>query len=246
MTKELEDIELPPMLDARKRRPLTREQQARVDAAMAKPAAAKQDASTVAFLEKQKAETARKREIAKARKAAPSPSTAMPLVGKAAIAAIEGGARMKVGPREEKLRAMRAGTSAGASAAAKSAPTKSAKPKESTMDASTETTTAKKPKAPAKPKAVKTKKAKAKTPAAKPRKPAARAKGAAREKADGVRPGTKLALVVDLLKRTEGCTTKDILTACDWPSVSVPQQAKAAGLTLRKVKEGSVTRYFAE
>lgn len=61
----------------------------------------------------------------------------------------------------------------------------------------------------------------------------------------GVRPGSKLEAIVGLLTRPEGCTTKDVLAATGWPSVSMPQQAKAAGLTLRKEKVGGVTRYSA-
>jgi hypothetical protein len=61
-----------------------------------------------------------------------------------------------------------------------------------------------------------------------------------------VRPGSKAAAIADLLRRPEGCTTADVLKATGWPSVSLNQQATAAGLTLRKVKEGRITRYFAE
>lgn len=60
-----------------------------------------------------------------------------------------------------------------------------------------------------------------------------------------VRPGSKLEIVVELLIRKGGCTTADILAATGWPSVSVPQQAKAAGLTLRKEKKDGVTVYSA-
>ena len=61
------------------------------------------------------------------------------------------------------------------------------------------------------------------------------------------KPGekTKVELIADLLRRKSGCTTKDVLAACNWPAVSMPQQAKAAGIKLRKVKEGKITRYFA-
>lgn len=60
----------------------------------------------------------------------------------------------------------------------------------------------------------------------------------------GPREGSKLAIVVGLLTRPEGCTTKEVLDATGWPTVSMPQQAKAAGLTLRKEKDGKVSRYF--
>lgn len=121
------------------------------------------------------------------------------------------------GPKEAQLRASRADrTEPKASAAAE--PTK-------------ESTVSKKTKTEAKPAKAK-KENKVKT-----------AKTAA---ADGIRPGTKLALVVDLLKRPEGCTTKDVLNATGWPAVSMPQQAKAAGIKLKKEKkEGDVTRYYA-
>lgn len=57
---------------------------------------------------------------------------------------------------------------------------------------------------------------------------------------------SKVAAIAALLTRPEGTTTAEILKATGWPSVSVPQQAKAAGLKLRKEKEkGSPTRYFA-
>ena len=72
------------------------------------------------------------------------------------------------------------------------------------------------------------------------------AKSAARSAARAVRPGSKLETVVGLLTRKGGCTAKDVLAATGWPTVSLPQQAKAAGLTLRKEKpEDGPTRYFA-
>lgn len=92
-----------------------------------------------------------------------------------------------------------------------------------------------KPKRPAKTKA-----------AAKPKAPAKgkKADGAKKPAAAKAKGSTKVEIIAGLLTRKEGCTTADILAACKWPSVSVPQQAKAAGLKLRKVKDGSVSRYF--
>lgn len=55
---------------------------------------------------------------------------------------------------------------------------------------------------------------------------------------------TKRELAAELLQRPEGCTTRDILEATDWPSVSVPAVAKASGLTLTQKKEGRVTTYW--
>lgn len=59
-----------------------------------------------------------------------------------------------------------------------------------------------------------------------------------------IRPGSKLEIVAGLLKRPEGCTTAEVLAGTGWPTVSMPQMAKAAGLTLRKEKDGKVSRYF--
>lgn len=57
------------------------------------------------------------------------------------------------------------------------------------------------------------------------------------------RPGSKLDLIVGLLKRPQGCTAAEVLAETGWPSVSMPQQAKAAGLKL--TKEGRPARYRA-
>lgn len=62
---------------------------------------------------------------------------------------------------------------------------------------------------------------------------------------DGPRPGSKLQIIQGLLSRKEGCTTKQILDACSWPSVSVPQQARALGVKLKKEKVDGVTVYRA-
>ena len=56
---------------------------------------------------------------------------------------------------------------------------------------------------------------------------------------------SKTAMVGDLLLRKGGCTGADVLAATGWPAVSMPQQAKACGLKLRKEKvQGEPTRYF--
>lgn len=70
---------------------------------------------------------------------------------------------------------------------------------------------------------------------------------AAAPKAAKANGGSKTGVVAELLKRKSGCTNADILGATGWPTVSVPQMAKAAGLKLRKVKEkGEPTRYYGE
>ena len=67
----------------------------------------------------------------------------------------------------------------------------------------------------------------------------------AKAKKGEVRAGSKLELIVGLLKRPDGCTTADVLKATGWPAVSMPQQARSAGLTLKKEKVDGVTRYSA-
>ena len=60
-----------------------------------------------------------------------------------------------------------------------------------------------------------------------------------------VRTGTKLERIVGLLKRPQGCTRGEVLKAVKWPSVSLQQQASAAGLRLRVRKVDGVNRYSA-
>lgn len=80
-------------------------------------------------------------------------------------------------------------------------------------------------------------------PKAKPARANARTPAARTPAKVDIREGTKLATIVGLLGRPGGCTAAEILKATGWPSVSVPQQAKAAGLTLLKEKDGKVIRY---
>lgn len=70
--------------------------------------------------------------------------------------------------------------------------------------------------------------------------------GKPREKIVGPKPTerSKVHVIGDLLKRPEGCTTTDVLAATGWPSVSMPAQAKLAGLVLRKEKVGKITTYY--
>lgn len=64
--------------------------------------------------------------------------------------------------------------------------------------------------------------------------------------AKAVRPGSKLSLIVNLLQRKEGCTAAEVLKVTKWPAVSMPQQAKAAGIELATEKEGRTTRYWSK
>ncbi len=57
---------------------------------------------------------------------------------------------------------------------------------------------------------------------------------------------SKTQLIAGLLTRPGGCTTKDVLEATGWPSVSMPAQAKAVGLELIKTKTNGITRYSAK
>lgn len=66
-------------------------------------------------------------------------------------------------------------------------------------------------------------------------------KAAPRRRAGGP---TKREIAADLLKRKEGCTTREILDATGWPAVSVPAIAKASGLKLSQTKDGRTTTYF--
>lgn len=67
----------------------------------------------------------------------------------------------------------------------------------------------------------------------------------ARTPSAGVRAGSKLEIIVALLTRPGGCTAKECMEACNWPAISMPQQAKAAGLTLKKEKRDGVNYYSA-
>lgn len=69
-------------------------------------------------------------------------------------------------------------------------------------------------------------------------------KGAKRARAPRAGGPTKRDLAADLLRRPEGCTSKDILDVTGWPAVSVPAIARASGLTLTQKKDGRVTTYF--
>ncbi len=56
--------------------------------------------------------------------------------------------------------------------------------------------------------------------------------------------GEKAQKIADMLQRAEGTTTKEVLEVTGWPAVSMPAQAKIAGLHLRKDKIDGVTRYW--
>lgn len=63
----------------------------------------------------------------------------------------------------------------------------------------------------------------------------------------GAKRGAKMEIIGRLLARKSGCTSKEILEATGWPSVSVPAMSKNLGRKLRKEREqGKPTRYYAE
>jgi hypothetical protein len=60
-----------------------------------------------------------------------------------------------------------------------------------------------------------------------------------------VPPGSKLEIISKLLHRKQGCTRKEVLVATGWPAVSMPDQARQLGITLKTEKQDGVTRYWA-
>ena len=56
--------------------------------------------------------------------------------------------------------------------------------------------------------------------------------------------GSKAAMIAELLLRPDGCTTAEVLAASGWPAVSMPAQARTAGLVLRKERVDGVLRYY--
>jgi len=80
-----------------------------------------------------------------------------------------------------------------------------------------------------------------------PAKPKAGKAAPAKKPTSAARKGSKLDMIADLLQRREGCTAAEVLKACKWTAVSMPQMARAAGLVLIKDKKpGQVTRYRAK
>ena len=57
------------------------------------------------------------------------------------------------------------------------------------------------------------------------------------------RPGSKAHQIGEMLLRPEGATGPEICAAMGWPSVSVPAQARAAGLEVYSSRMGRVVRY---
>ncbi|ACL61063.1 hypothetical protein [Methylobacterium nodulans] len=74
----------------------------------------------------------------------------------------------------------------------------------------------------------------------------AKGKPAAAARTDGLKPGSKLAMLADFVCRPEGATHKEACAHVGWGHC-LPMLMKAcqkAGITLRKEKQGAETRYF--
>lgn len=59
------------------------------------------------------------------------------------------------------------------------------------------------------------------------------------------RAGTKSHLIGQMMLRPEGVTGREAIAAANWPSVSLPQQARACGLSFTTQRTGREVRYFA-
>jgi len=68
--------------------------------------------------------------------------------------------------------------------------------------------------------------------------------GARRRAPAGQRRGGKSEIIRTMLTRPEGCTEAEVKAAIGWPKVGFPTTARRLGLTLRKEKQGRVTRYW--
>ena len=59
------------------------------------------------------------------------------------------------------------------------------------------------------------------------------------------RPGSKSHMVGEMMLRPTGVTGREAVAATGWPSISLPQQAAACGLTFTTQRIGRTVRYFA-
>lgn len=62
---------------------------------------------------------------------------------------------------------------------------------------------------------------------------------------NSAKPGSKAYQIGQMLLRPEGVTRTEIMTAMQWPSVSIPQQAAICGIEFTTQKTGREVRYFA-
>jgi hypothetical protein len=62
---------------------------------------------------------------------------------------------------------------------------------------------------------------------------------------NSARRGTKAHRIGEMLLRPEGVTGREIMAEMNWPSVSVPAQARAAGIAVVSQRTGREVRYYA-
>lgn len=60
------------------------------------------------------------------------------------------------------------------------------------------------------------------------------------------RPGTKAHRIGQMFLRPEGVTGQEVMAEMNWPSVSMPQQARSCGIAYTTLRTGRVVRYFAQ
>lgn len=65
-----------------------------------------------------------------------------------------------------------------------------------------------------------------------------------RDRVTTTQGGSKTALIAEMMLRPDGCTTAEVLAATGWPAVSMPAQARSAGLALCRDRVGGVLRYY--
>jgi len=59
------------------------------------------------------------------------------------------------------------------------------------------------------------------------------------------RPGSKAHQIGEMLLRPQGVSGTEIRSQMNWPSVSIPQQARACGIAYTTVRTGREVRYYA-
>ena len=74
--------------------------------------------------------------------------------------------------------------------------------------------------------------------------PKAKKAKAPKGKNGNARKGSKSQKIAALLMRPTGCTSKEVLKATGWPTISMPAISKILGLRLRKEKTDDGLRYY--
>jgi hypothetical protein len=74
---------------------------------------------------------------------------------------------------------------------------------------------------------------------------AGRALGPASGGANQAKPGSKSHLIGQMMRRADGVSGREAMAAAGWPSVSLPQQARACGMAFTTRRFGREVRYYA-